>query len=51
MRVVDGIINDVLGQISHIISNLFPWLWDNKFWIFALIPVIVVIIIVKYIWD
>jgi hypothetical protein len=52
MRVVEGVFSDVLGQMSNfIMHSILPWAWDNKFWIMALIPVIALIAIAKWMWD
>lgn len=51
MRVVEGVISDALGPMTDILNNLLPWMWENKMWLIALIPVIAVIAIVKFIHD
>ena len=52
MKVVEGVISDVLGTMTDFLLNgLLPWAWDNKFWFISLIPVMLVIVIAKYLWD
>jgi hypothetical protein len=51
MRVVEGIISDALGPITDFSNKILPWMWENKMWLIALIPVIAVIAIAKYIHD
>jgi hypothetical protein len=51
MRVVEGIISDALGDLSEFANNLLPWMWENKFWFFAIIPIIALLIIAKWMWD
>jgi len=52
MRAVEGIISNALGDMMHFIVNgMLPWAWENKFWIIALIPVLAIIAIAKWMWD
>jgi len=52
MNSINHILSDLLGQVSGLFLNtLLPWAWDNKMWIAVVIPLVVTIVIAKWIWD
>lgn len=51
-----GAIEQTLGDavdwmVNFLVHTLAPWAWDNKFWIAVFIPFLVVLAIVKWMWD
>ena len=49
-------VGDIVGDIvdwtgSFLVHTLAPWAWEHKIWIAAALPLIVIIAVVKWMWD
>ena len=52
MDAVGDIISTVVDWTGNfLVHTLAPLAWENKFWIAAALPVIVIIAIAKWMWD
>jgi hypothetical protein len=49
---MERVINNILGSMGGFLTQtVLPWAWENKFWLAAFIPLIVIIAIAKWMWD
>ena len=51
MGAIDNILGDIVDWTgTFLVHTLAPWAWDHKFWFAAILPLIVVVAIVKWMW-
>jgi hypothetical protein len=52
MGSIEHTLSDAVSwMVNFLVHTLAPWAWENKFWIAVFIPLIVVLAVVKWIWD
>jgi hypothetical protein len=52
MKFIDNLPGDAIAWGTDSLVHTLPmWAWEHKLWLIAMIPVVGVIVLAKYLWD
>jgi len=51
MDKIVGFFHHIRDQLIDILKDLPMFLWEHKMWVIALLPVVGVYVLYKYLWD